>query len=118
MSRKNVVRPVTEIFSNPMSIELMVTAVPRTHSQLKRGFHSYATRATYVTHATQATQGFTQRTQRTQEVTNDVAVICHVIWLASNQKVPFSCDECFGPCASCVACVNLEQNLALRTLHA
>jgi len=31
-----------------------------------------------------AVSSLTQRTQRTQEVANDMAGICHVIWLASN----------------------------------
>lgn len=76
-----------------------VQQCPTETQTFKHGFQPYTTHATYVM---QATQGFTQRTQhvqhmqckpftqwtqcmqRMQEVVNDVAGICHIIWLASN----------------------------------
>ena len=82
---------------------------------LKLSFQPYACNA-------HATQGFMQGMQHMQDVSNDVAGICHMIWLASNKNVLFLLQVVFStlcclhkpsvqPCIACIACVRLETSL-------
>ena len=79
---------------------------------IKRGFQPYATHAM---RGFKQRKPFTQHTQcikRMQEVANDMAGICHVMWFASNQNVPFLLQGMFWtlcclhkPCVVCIMLV-------------